>query len=266
MALGVEGQTGNGVLPVSYPFLLEDVGVGESILLADGLSELEVREVKSDRLLCEVLIGSTVTSRKGVNLPQANLRVAAFTEKDRADLEVGLEEGVDFVALSFVRHEDDLVLVSESASRSRSHPPMLIAKIEKPQAVDRLQPILEAVDGVMVARGDLGVEMPPEKVPMIQKGHYRRRPPCGSTRHHSHPDAALHGRQSHARCAPRLRMSPTRSSTAQTPSCSPKRLPSVITPMKRCVCSTVWRCRPNHKIDHAEMLAGLPQSPSRFRT
>ena len=168
VALGVEGQAGDGVLPVSYPFLLEDVGVGERILLADGLSELEVREVRSDRLLCEVLIGGTVTSRKGVNLPQANLRVAAFTEKDRADLEIGLEEGVDFVALSFVRHEDDLAPVRERITQ-QSHPPMLIAKIEKPQAVDRLQPILEAVDGVMVARGDLGVEMPPEKVPMIQK-------------------------------------------------------------------------------------------------
>jgi len=166
--LGVDGKAEPGVLPVSYPHLLEDVGVGEPILLADGLAELEVREVKKDRLRCRVVIGGTVTSRKGVNLPQANLRVAAFTEKDRADLEVGLEEGVDFVALSFVRHEDDLAPVRERISQ-QDHPPMLIAKIEKPQAVDRLQPILEAVDGAMVARGDLGVEMPPEKVPMIQK-------------------------------------------------------------------------------------------------
>jgi len=168
VALGIDGKAADDVLPVSYPYLLEDVGVGERILLADGLAELEVREVKSDRLLCAILIGGTVTSRKGVNLPQANLRVAAFTEKDRDDLEVGLEDGVDFVALSFVRHEDDLIPVRERISR-QEHPPMLIAKIEKPQAVDRLQPILEAVDGVMVARGDLGVEMPPEKVPMIQK-------------------------------------------------------------------------------------------------
>jgi pyruvate kinase len=168
VALGIDGKTEDGVLPVSYPHLLEDVGVGERILLADGLAELEVREVTSDRLLCTIIIGGTVTSRKGVNLPQANLRVAAFTDKDRQDLEVGLEEGVDFVALSFVRHEDDLAPVRERLTR-QSRPPMLIAKIEKPQAVDRLLPILEAVDGVMVARGDLGVEMPPEKVPMIQK-------------------------------------------------------------------------------------------------
>jgi pyruvate kinase len=168
IALGIEGQAGAGVLPVNYPHLLEDVGVGEPILLADGLAELEVIELEKDRLLCRVVIGGTVTSRKGVNLPQANLRVAAFTEKDRADLAVGLEEGIDFVALSFVRHEDDLAPVRELISRQQ-HPPMLIAKIEKPQAVDRLQQILEVVDGVMVARGDLGVEMPPEKVPMIQK-------------------------------------------------------------------------------------------------
>jgi pyruvate kinase len=168
VALGIDGQTEDGVLPVSYQYLLEDVGSGERILLADGLAELEVREVTSDRLLCEVVIGGTVTSRKGVNLPHANLRVAAFTAKDSQDLEVGLEEGVDFVALSFVRHEDDLAPVRERIVR-RKHPPMLIAKIEKPQAVDRLHPILARVDGVMVARGDLGVEMPPEKVPMIQK-------------------------------------------------------------------------------------------------
>jgi pyruvate kinase len=166
--LGVAGHTTAGVLPVSYPYLVEDVGVGEQILLADGLIELEVRRVAKDRLVCQVVNGGTVTSRKGVNLPYANLRVAAFTDKDRADLAVGLEEGVDFVALSFVRHEDDLAPV-RTILKELEHPPMLIAKIEKPQAVDRLDPILEAVDGVMVARGDLGVEMPPEKVPMIQK-------------------------------------------------------------------------------------------------
>jgi pyruvate kinase len=166
--LGPEGGDAAGVLPVSYPYLVEDVGVGEQILLADGLIELEVQRVKKDRLVCRVVNGGTVTSRKGVNLPHANLRVAAFTDKDRADLQVGLEEGVDFVALSFVRHEDDLAPV-RTILNELEHPPMLIAKIEKPQAVDRLDPILEAVDGVMVARGDLGVEMPPEQVPMIQK-------------------------------------------------------------------------------------------------
>lgn len=166
--LGFEGSDTDGILPVSYPHLVEDVGVGEQILLADGLIELEVQRVARDRLVCRVVIGGSVTSRKGVNLPHAQLRVAAFTDKDRADLEAGLEEGVDFVALSFVRHEDDLAPV-RAVLNTLEHPPMLIAKIEKPQAVDRLDPILEAVDGLMVARGDLGVEMPPEQVPMIQK-------------------------------------------------------------------------------------------------
>ena len=168
VALAVEGRAPDGTLPVSYPYLLEDVGRGESILLADGLVELEVEEVRADRLVCAVLNGGTISSRKGVNLPHAELRVAAFTDKDREDLEVGLAEGVDFVALSFVRHERDLAPVRERLDRLEL-PPMLIAKIEKPQAVERLLPILGAVDGVMVARGDLGVEMPAERVPMVQK-------------------------------------------------------------------------------------------------
>jgi pyruvate kinase len=168
VSLGVEGRTPAGALPVSYPHLLEDVRRGESILLADGAVELEVSEVAADRLVCTVVNGGVVSSRKGVNLPQAELRVAAFTDKDRADLEAGLAGGVDLVALSFVRHEDDLAPVRERLAALR-HPPLLIAKIEKPQAVDRLQQILEVVDGVMVARGDLGVEVPPERVPMLQK-------------------------------------------------------------------------------------------------
>jgi pyruvate kinase len=168
VGLGVEGRTAAGDLPVNYPYLLDDVQVGESILLADGAAELEVVEIQTDRLVCTVINEGLLTSRKGVNLPHANLRVPAVTDKDLADLEVGLEEGVDFVALSFVRHERDLRAVRERLEHLPL-PPRLIAKIEKPQAVERLDPILEAVDGVMVARGDLGVEMPPEKVPMIQK-------------------------------------------------------------------------------------------------
>jgi len=166
--LAVDGQAPEGALPVSYPHLVEDVAAGETILLADGAAELEVIEVFSDRLHCRVVNGGLLTSRKGVNLPQADLRIPAVTEKDLLDLEVGLEEGVDFVALSFVRHEDDMAPVRERLT-GLEHPPLLIAKIEKPQAVDRLDPIIKQVDGIMVARGDLGVEMPPEKVPVIQK-------------------------------------------------------------------------------------------------
>ena len=157
-----------GTLPVQYPHLLEDVDVGDRILLADGSVELRVNEKRHDRLVCTVLVGGEVQSRKGVNLPASPLRVPTFTEKDRADLEVGLSENVDFVALSFVRHERDLEPVLEILGR-QERPPMLIAKIERPQALERLDAILEDVGGIMVARGDLGVEMPLAEVPMIQK-------------------------------------------------------------------------------------------------
>lgn len=156
------------VVPVNYPYLVEDVAVGDRILLADGLVYLKVLKKETDRVICEVLVGGAIQSHKGLNLPSSSLRIPAFTEKDRKDLAFGLEHGVDFVALSFVRHEKDLAPVRDMISRV-DHPPLLIAKIEKPQAIDRLNRILAEVDGVMVARGDMGVEMPLEEVPMIQK-------------------------------------------------------------------------------------------------
>jgi pyruvate kinase len=166
--LAPEPDVPAGALPVSYPHLLDDVTEGERILVADGLVELEVRSRRSDRLVCEVVVAGEVSSHKGVNLPGSTLRVPSFTDKDRADLTLGLEEGVDVVALSFVRHEEDLAPVREM-STGLAIPPLVVAKIEKPQAVDRLCQILAAVDGIMVARGDLGVEMPTEEVPLIQK-------------------------------------------------------------------------------------------------
>lgn len=156
------------VLPVIYPYLVEDVAVGDHILLADGTIELVVEKKKSDRLLARVLVGGTVLSHKGVNLPATHLRIDALTEKDRRDIRCGLEEQVDFVALSFIRHEMDLEPLREILDNA-DYRPLLIAKIEKPQAIDRLDSILANVDGVMVARGDLGVEMPVAEVPLIQK-------------------------------------------------------------------------------------------------
>ncbi len=161
-------ETAGQALPVDYDHLLEDVEPGQPILLADGLVELKVTEVSADRALCLVKVGGVVSSKKGVNLPTSRLRVGSFTPKDQRDLEAGLASGVDLVALSFVRHEDDLAPVRERLNHA-DDPPLLVAKIEKPQAVERLPQILAAVDGVMVARGDLGVEMPLEQVPLIQK-------------------------------------------------------------------------------------------------
>ncbi|MDY6909066.1 MAG: pyruvate kinase [Thermodesulfobacteriota bacterium] len=155
-------------LPVHYPHLVEDVKVGDRILLADGLVELKVEAKNAGKVQCRVLVGGTVHSHKGVNLPSSPLQIAAFTGKDRQDLTVGLEEQVDFVALSFVRHESDLEPVRRILG-SIKRPPLLIAKIEKPQALERFEAILAGVDGVMVARGDLGVETPLEEVPIIQK-------------------------------------------------------------------------------------------------
>ncbi len=155
-------------IPVDYPYIVEDVAIFDHILLADGLILLKVEAKEKDRVICEVLVGGMIHSHKGLNLPSSSLRVPAFTEKDRQDLSVGLEEEVDFVALSFVRHEKDLEPVRELLVKNPK-PPFLIAKIEKPQAIERFKEILDVVDGVMVARGDLGVEMPLEDVPIIQK-------------------------------------------------------------------------------------------------
>ncbi|MDR1397048.1 MAG: pyruvate kinase [Desulfarculales bacterium] len=173
--LGASGGGADGkiFLPVGYPYLYEDVQIENRILLADGLVEFKVVDKRDRTLVCQVTAGGVLSSHKGVNLPTSNLRIPAFTDKDKEDLEVGLKLGVDFVAMSFVRHEDDVKPVKqrliELASKTGRQRPLLIAKIEKPQALERFSQILSEVDGIMVARGDLGVEMPLEQVPVIQK-------------------------------------------------------------------------------------------------
>jgi pyruvate kinase len=166
--LGTSESEDPSIIPIHYPYLLEDVSVGDRILLADGRVELIVNAKDKVHLTARVIVGGAIQSHKGLNLPSSSLRVASFTEKDKKDLEMGLMEGVDFVAISFVRHEKDVVPVKEIIERQK-HRPMIIAKIETPQAVERLDAILSEVDGLMVARGDLGVEMPLEEVPLIQK-------------------------------------------------------------------------------------------------
>ena len=165
----VAGEHAEGdSIPVNYPELIEDIEEGNPILIADGTVQLTVVEKKGRSAVCEVVVGGAILSRKGVNLPLSRLSVPAFTDKDREDLMVGLDEKVDFVALSFIRGLEDLRNVRDIISGADHHP-MLIAKIEKPQAVENFEQILAAVDAVMLARGDLGVEMPLEEVPMIQK-------------------------------------------------------------------------------------------------
>ncbi len=161
----------------TFPDLARELSPGAQILLSDGLIELRVRAVQGkDRgkdVLCDVINGGLLGEHKGINLPGVALSIPALTEKDRKDLEFGLTHGVDAIALSFVRTAADVTTVKQIIAAHNSDLPV-IAKLEKPQAIDHLEEILEAADGVMVARGDLGVEMAPEKVPVIQKHVIRR--------------------------------------------------------------------------------------------
>ena len=153
---------------ISYPHLARDVRRGNKILLDDGLIELRVVGKKGDEVETEVVQGGLLKEHKGVNLPGIRLRVEALTEKDEADLAYGIGLGVDYVALSFVRRAGDVRRVKQIL-RGRKAAIPVIAKLEKPEAIENLDAILAVSDGVMVARGDLGVEMAPERVPLIQK-------------------------------------------------------------------------------------------------
>lgn len=153
---------------VSYKPLPSEVNKGDIILLADGMMELVVRDIKKGDIVCDVIIGGTLTSNKGINLPSGTIKAPSLTEKDLDDLEFGIRNAVDFVALSFVRNADDVIKLKEIIARSGKDIPV-VAKIEKHEAIDNIEAILEATDAVMVARGDLGVEIPLEKVPEYQK-------------------------------------------------------------------------------------------------
>ena len=153
---------------ISYPGLAREVRRGDRILLDDGLMELRVESTAGRQVHCRVVTGGLLKENKGVNLPGVRLRVSALTPKDRDDLAFGLAQGVDYVALSFVRTAADVRTVKKLIAEAGHDTPVL-AKMEKPEAIDNLEEIFEASDGVMVARGDLGVEMAPERVPVIQK-------------------------------------------------------------------------------------------------
>ena len=165
----VEGQQ---QIPVDFRQLFDSVRISDRLLLDDGRLTLEVTSVK-DRgaLTARVVIGGPLSSHKGINLPGVRLRIAGFTEKDEADLAFGISQDVDAVAISFVRSVEDVKKVRYAMERfsAGKRLPLLIAKLEKPEALDHLDAIFAEVDGVMVARGDLGVELPPERVPALQK-------------------------------------------------------------------------------------------------
>ena len=165
------------VVSTTYQQLPQDVKPGDRILLDDGLMELSVLSSNGSDVQCLVVHGGLLNEHKGINLPGVAVSAPALTEKDRDDLEFGLLHGVDFVALSFVRQPGDVLetkqfmheIAAQQGDKEALPVPPLIAKLEKPEAIALLDEILEVVDGVMVARGDLGVELPLEQVPLIQK-------------------------------------------------------------------------------------------------
>ncbi len=165
------GTTPEGAsVPVDFPQLFYSVKAGDRILLDDGRLALTVKSVQKNLVTAEVRTGGELTSNKGINLPGVRLNIPAFTDKDAEDLEFGMSIGVDLVAISFVRLPEDVAMVKQIVStRLGEQAPLVIAKLERPEALDNLDGILDAADGVMVARGDLGVEMAPEDVPAAQK-------------------------------------------------------------------------------------------------
>ena len=152
----------------SYEALPRDVKPGNRVLLADGQIELRVLSISGSDIKCEIIRGGSLAQRQGINLPGVRISAPALTPKDLEDLDFGIDHEIDYIALSFVRSEHD-VLALKDALKTRNADIPVIAKLERPLAIDNLDRIMEVCEGVMVARGDLGVEMPPEKVPVIQK-------------------------------------------------------------------------------------------------
>ncbi len=153
---------------IDYPYVAEEAEPGTPVLLDDGLLELQVKAVEGNIICCQVVGGGILKSHKGINFPTLDLRLPSMTEKDKRDLEFGVEQGVDLISLSFVRRPEDVRELKTLLKAKGADIPVL-AKLEKPQAIAKLEAIVDECDAVMVARGDLGVEMSPEKVPLIQK-------------------------------------------------------------------------------------------------
>ena len=163
-------ECNNEIANVTYEKLVEEVSIGKRILLDDGRVEMIVENVDINRnlLRCRVTVGGVLSNNKGVNFPDVQLSVKALTDKDKRDLEFGLKAGVDWIALSFVRNPSDINEIKDLINEYGYSTP-IVAKIEKFEAIDQIDSVLPLCDGVMVARGDLGVEMPPEEVPLLQK-------------------------------------------------------------------------------------------------
>ena len=166
-------QGNQEIVSVTYENIVNDVAVGGSVLIDDGLIELKVEEITDTDLVCRVVNGGPVSDKKGVNLPGAELSMPFISEQDRKDINFGIDCGFDFIAASFVRCKEDVLEVRKLLDAKKS-PMKVIAKIENMQGIKNLDEILDVADGIMVARGDMGVEVPMEDVPVIQKELIRK--------------------------------------------------------------------------------------------
>ena len=157
------------IVSVTYNRLYEDLEEGMRVLIDDGLIEMKVEKVDKTNIVCRVINGGTVSNHKGVNVPDVDLSMPYISEKDREDILFGIEQDVDFIAASFVQKKEDILQLKKLLEKNGGEDIKIIAKIENAQGVTNIDDIIEASDGVMVARGDMGVEIPPEDVPVIQK-------------------------------------------------------------------------------------------------
>ncbi len=159
-------KNGSNVIKVTYPQLHKDVTRGTQILLDDGNLELKVKDIQGNNVLCTVLHGGELKPKKTVNIPKVHLSFPSLTEKDQKDIKYAVENGFDYISASFVRNTDDVALVRNAMGNTKTK---LIAKIEDEEGVKNFDSILDSVDGIMVARGDLGIEMPQQQIPVLQK-------------------------------------------------------------------------------------------------
>lgn len=170
----ISKQIPNPKIPITYPNLYKEIKPNDKILLDEGLIQLKVLKVKGKEIYCKVIIGGKLISHKSINIPKSGLKISAITKKDKKDLEFAIKNNVDWVAMSFVKNEKDVLQLKRLIKKLErkykiKQSTLVISKIEKKEAVDNFDKILRVVDGIMVARGDLGIEMPIEEVPVIQK-------------------------------------------------------------------------------------------------
>ncbi len=154
---------------INYPHLHDDVRIGSIVLIDDGLIELEVTAIHEEEVICIVKNGGVVKNRKGVNVPNINLKLPAITDKDIEDIKFGITKDIDFVAASFIRTKEDVLFIRDLLDSNGGKDVQIISKIESQEGVDNIDSIIEVSDGIMIARGDLGVETPAEVIPLTQK-------------------------------------------------------------------------------------------------